>query len=227
MKKYRLLPDTDTNDIAHTCVIAGHSPDKVRWDCVSAGSSDASEMKATVTSILEKLIREKGVNTFLCGMTRGMSLLMAGYVIKLKKKYPDIRLKCYVPDQGFLQSWPEDQKALFLRTTEKSSAAYYLSDDPNRYIYRTRREYMIDNAAYLLAAYIPGREGGTGEMVRYAYEHGRIVIIVDPETRKEYGHIAYIDHFSTGYICRQLINAVDPFDYEYDSKDLCFIVRVC
>lgn len=186
MKKYRLLTDKDRNDIAHTCVIAGHSPDKIRWDCVSAGSDDAAEMKNTVTAIIEKLIREKGVNTFLCGMTQGMSLLMAGYVIKLKKKYPDIRLKCYVPDQGFLRSWSEDQKALFMRTTEKSSAAYYMADEPIRYIYQTRREYMVDNAAYLLAAYTQGTDSGTGEMVRYAYEAGRIVIIVDPETRKVY-----------------------------------------
>ena len=50
---------------------------------------------------------------------------------------------------------------------------------------------------------------------------------MDPETRKEYGHIAYLDHCSTGYICSQLINAVDPFEYGYDSKDLFFIVRVC
>jgi len=49
---------------------------------------------------------------------------------------------------------------------------------------------------------------------------------MDSETRKEYGHIAYIDHCSTGYICSQLINAVDPYEYGYDTKDLCFIVRV-
>lgn len=54
-----------------------------------------------------------------------------------------------------------------------------------------------------------------------------MVAEIDAEKRKEYGHIAYIDHCSTGYICSQLINAVDPIDYGYESKDLCFIVRVC
>lgn len=54
-----------------------------------------------------------------------------------------------------------------------------------------------------------------------------MVAEMDPETRKEYGHIAYIDHYSTGYICRQLINAVDPYEYGFEDKDLCFIVRVC
>lgn len=49
---------------------------------------------------------------------------------------------------------------------------------------------------------------------------------MDAEKRKEYGHIAYIDHFSTGYICSQLINTVDPLEYGYETEDLCFIVRI-
>ncbi|MCR5035613.1 MAG: hypothetical protein K6B42_09405 [Clostridia bacterium] len=50
---------------------------------------------------------------------------------------------------------------------------------------------------------------------------------MDPETRKQYGHIAYVDNCSTGYTCRQLASAVDPIDYGYESKELCFIVRIC
>jgi len=50
---------------------------------------------------------------------------------------------------------------------------------------------------------------------------------MDPETRKEYGHVAYIDHCSTGYICSQLINAVDPFEYGFEVKNLYFIIRIC
>ena len=44
---------------------------------------------------------------------------------------------------------------------------------------------------------------------------------MDPETRKEHGHIAYIDRCSTGYICRQLINTVDPIEYGYEDEGQC------
>ena len=50
---------------------------------------------------------------------------------------------------------------------------------------------------------------------------------MDAEERKGYGHIAFIDHCSTGYICRQLINTVDPYDYGARSEDFGFIVRIC
>ena len=50
---------------------------------------------------------------------------------------------------------------------------------------------------------------------------------MDAETRKQYGHIAFIDRCSTEYICRQLIEAVDPIEYSIERSKLCFIVRVC
>ena len=50
---------------------------------------------------------------------------------------------------------------------------------------------------------------------------------MDSEERKQYGHIAFVDRYSTGYICRQLINTVDPYDYGADRKELVFIVRIC
>ena len=50
---------------------------------------------------------------------------------------------------------------------------------------------------------------------------------MDAEMRKQYGHIAFIDRFSTEYICRQLIDAVDPIEYSIERSKLCFIVRVC
>ena len=50
---------------------------------------------------------------------------------------------------------------------------------------------------------------------------------MDPETRKNYGHIAFTDRNSTGYICMQLINSVDPVEYDVEDDELCFIIRVC
>lgn len=50
---------------------------------------------------------------------------------------------------------------------------------------------------------------------------------MDAEERKGYGHIAFIDHCSTEYLCRQLINTADPYDYGVESDDFCFIVRIC
>lgn len=50
---------------------------------------------------------------------------------------------------------------------------------------------------------------------------------MDAEERKGYGHIAFVDHCSTGYICRQLISTADPYDYRVEEGDFCFIVRIC
>lgn len=55
----------------------------------------------------------------------------------------------------------------------------------------------------------------------------QMIAEMDPETRKGYGHIAYVDQCSTGYICQQLISAVDSYEYSFAGEDLYFIVRVC
>ena len=54
-----------------------------------------------------------------------------------------------------------------------------------------------------------------------------MVAEMDPEMRREYGHIAYNDQFSTGYICRQLMNAVDPIELDLNEENLCYVVRIC
>ncbi len=49
---------------------------------------------------------------------------------------------------------------------------------------------------------------------------------MDPEMRKQYGHIAYIDYNSTGYLCSLLIHAADPMCCGEKEEDLVFIVRI-
>ena len=54
-----------------------------------------------------------------------------------------------------------------------------------------------------------------------------MVTEMDPEMRREYGHIAFNDQFCTGYICRQLMNAIDPIELDLNEEDLCYVVRIC
>jgi hypothetical protein len=43
--------------------------------------------------------------------------------------------------------------------------------------------------------------------------------------RSEYGHIAFIDRASAGYICRALIHSVDQYDVGMNPYETVFIVR--
>lgn len=45
------------------------------------------------------------------------------------------------------------------------------------------------------------------------------------DQRREYGHIAFIDRASAGYICRALINSVDQYDVGMNPYETVFIVR--
>ena len=172
------------NNIPSTCVLAGHSPDNMPWNC--SRSSGAVKMKNLLMPVMEKLINERGVKHFMCGMSRGASLLEASCILQLKKKYPQISLQCVIPDREFTSLWSASDKAEFRRITAKADSFTAMTDVPVRYGYRTRREYMVDCAGYLICIYVPGSPGPCADMIEYAVSMDRTVIMIDPDTYRVY-----------------------------------------
>lgn len=175
---YQVLFKTEMN-IPASCVLAGHSPEKIRWDC--RYSASAAEMDKKISSLLEKLIKEKGVVHFITGMTRGAGLLCAQSVIRLKKKYPFISLQCVIPDNEYLRDWSADDRALFRRITDKADSILCISDVPIRYGKKMRREFMVDAAMYLICVYRHGTPGPVADMIEYAMNKDRRIITIDPD----------------------------------------------
>lgn len=180
---YQILFRTEMN-IPSTCVLAGHSPDNMPWNCER--SSGAVQMKNTLIPVMEKLITEKGVKHFMSGMTRGASLLEASCVLMLRKKYPQISLQCVIPDREFTSLWSASDKAAFRRIAFKADSLTAMTDVPVRYGRRTRREYMVDCSGYLVCIYVPGSPGPCADMIEYALQLGRGVIMIDPVTYRIY-----------------------------------------
>ncbi|MCR4893684.1 MAG: DUF1273 domain-containing protein [Eubacteriales bacterium] len=180
---YQILFKTEMN-IPSTCVLAGHSPDVMPWNCSS--SSGAVKMKNTLIPLLEKLVTQKGVTHFMCGMSRGAALLEASCVLQMKKKYPQISLQCVVPDKEFTSLWSASDKAAFRRIISKADSVMAMTDVPVRYGRRTRREYMVDCSGYLVCIYVPGSPGPCADMIEYAAGMGRGVIMIDPSSYRIY-----------------------------------------
>ena len=93
----------------------------------------------------------------------------------------------------------------------------------------TNGAYSVDKYYRLQNRYrwFADEELSDAEMEETLAKTPEMIAEMDAEERKQYGHIAFVDYNSTGYICRQLINAVDPYEYGIDRKELVFIVRTC
>ena len=66
----------------------------------------------TTWAAIEEFCIKKGYHTFLSGMADGFDIIAAEEVLRLKKEYPYIRLKCVIPFKGQADRYPEAYKPM-------------------------------------------------------------------------------------------------------------------
>lgn len=109
---------------------------------------------------------KKGVDTFLCGMAIGFDLFAGEEVLKLKKKYPQIKLVACVPCYGQEKSFSKADKKRYKKVYEKADEKVCLAESYYRGCMQQRDRYMADKADMLIA-YCKKDTGGTAYTVGY------------------------------------------------------------
>ncbi|MBE5816965.1 MAG: DUF1273 domain-containing protein [Clostridiales bacterium] len=152
----------------HTCCFFGHR--KI---------NETEELKAKLTKIIEKLIVEKQVNTFLFGSKSRFNSLCQETVTQIKEKYPHIK-RVYV--RGEYPYISESYKSYLLESYEDT---YYPEKILNsgRASYVERNYEMIDNSNYCIVYYDEQnapttRRSGTKIALDYAIKKCKNIISV-------------------------------------------------
>ena len=116
----------------------------------------------------EELIIHNGVDTFICGGAIGFDTLAGRAVIKLKKKYPYIKLILYIPCYDHYKKWSTEDKAIWKYIVSFSDNAMYVKQGPyEEGCMQERNKKMADDAHYCIA-YCIKKGTGTGMTVKYA-----------------------------------------------------------
>lgn len=137
------------------------------------------EGRRQLDDVLRMLYRE-GYRRFLTGMAWGFDLAAARAVIDLRREYDDVRLVAVEPFAGF--------RGLFYGADAEAYDAVLAACDERVAVcgshsvmcYHLRNDYLVDNAAVVVAWYDGGREGGTAYTVKRARRHGVPVINLRP-----------------------------------------------
>lgn len=120
---------------------------------------------------VEKLIEERGVDTFICGGAIGFDTQAAIAVIAAKNNGYNVKLHIYTPCNNQSERWNSRDKKIY---QEILSRADYI-DMVDRPYYegcmKDRNYRMVDNSAFCLC-YYNGRPSGTGQTVSYAKKCG-------------------------------------------------------
>ncbi len=134
--------------------------------CVFTGHRELGDdfSAKKLRNAIEEQIK-KGVIDFYNGMAKGFDLAAATAVVKLKKKYPQIRLIACVPCYGQEKYFSEKDKKTYVATLKKADEKIVLSQQYFRGCMQARDRYMAERADGMIA-YCKKDEGGAAYTVK-------------------------------------------------------------
>lgn len=162
----------------NTLCFTGHRPGKI----FSYDPSDNKEMLFKLRDLIVKYIEEHQVDTFITGMALGIDQWAARIVLKLKEKYPHIKLVAAVPCANHCGKWPESSQRDWKAIIDKCDTVHYVSEEPyTSWCMQKRNEWMVDNSKFVIGAW-DGTKGGTGNCINYAKKKGSNIVQLHPKT---------------------------------------------
>lgn len=152
-------------DINETCCFTGHR-------------AIAANLQPKVSVCVEETIKmliDKGITTFISGGAIGYDMLAAGIVLRLKAKYPQIRLIMALPCKDQHVKWAPSIQQSYRHILNHADETIYLSEKYCTGCMHLRNRFMVDNSS-VCVAYMTHRTGGTAYTVNYAAEKGIEII---------------------------------------------------
>lgn len=112
---------------------------------------------------------QDGYTVFITGMAPGIDLWAGCIVLRLKDRFPDIKLIAAVPYPEFRERWSDEWKAKYDRIISGADCVQIISRAPSTTAYQRRNEWMVDHSSKVIAVY-SGKASGTRNTIRYAKE---------------------------------------------------------
>ncbi len=146
---------------SQTCCFTGHRdiPPEV-WPKLS------QRLEAAV----ERLIGE-GYCYFGAGGALGFDTMAAKVVLRLRRKYPQIRLILVLPCPSQADRWPAADVAVYRRILQQADKVVYTSQHYTRGCMFVRNRHLVDHSSVCLC-YQTSPTGGTAYTVHYAQTPG-------------------------------------------------------
>lgn len=133
-----------------------------------------------IAAKLEKTIIEligRGVKFYGAGGALGFDTLAAQTVLKLKKKYPDIKLILVLPCLTQTRGWPTEDIEEYERIKTQADKVVYTSREYTRDCMHIRNRHLVDHSS-VCVCYQTKETGGTAYTTTYAKTMGLEIINV-------------------------------------------------
>lgn len=141
------------------------------------GISPAESAKK-LESVLIDLIENQGYTIFRAGGAIGFDTIAALCVLKLREKYPQIKLHIYIPCKNQDKYFTAAEKKLYKLIIKRADETFLLQENYSNAAMHTRNRAMVDGSD-ICVALMTKLTGGTYSTVRYARQkHVPVVDLV-------------------------------------------------
>jgi uncharacterized phage-like protein YoqJ len=165
---------------AYTCCFTGHRRFR---------PGEAPKVQARLDEILEYLITCRGVRYFGAGGALGFDTMAAETVLRLKPRYPQIRLILVLPCPEQAKYWPAADAAVYERHKKLADRVVYIARSYYNGCMQERNRHLVDHSAWCVS-YQYAAAGGAAYTVDYARKNGLALMSCINEAEKEDGQRA-------------------------------------
>ena len=157
------------------CCCIGHLPKGFIWGYYNNCNQQHQEYLRLLEYIINQDISKNGFNYFICSCSIGADMDFAETVIKLRNKYPHIRLEIasLCPNQD-LKLRKED-KQRYQNILKNADIVNILSPTYTLFCMNKRNRYMINKSEKVLAIWNGSKKDGTYNKIRYAYKKKKMM----------------------------------------------------
>lgn len=154
-----------------TCCFSGHRE-------LPTGLKQWLLTKRLEKTVIEQI--ENGVRFFGSGVALGFDTLAAKAVLKLREKYPAIKLILVLPCPTQAQRWSAEDVEEYELIKVQADKVVYTSQEYTKDCIFKRNRHLVDNSSVCIC-YLTKDSGGTAYTVRYAQNKGlRIFNLAQP-----------------------------------------------
>ena len=120
--------------------------------------------------------------TLVTGMALGVDTAFWEVAAKLRKSNKNIKIETAVPFVGQEKKWTHESQKQYTQMLSESDKVTTVSEGGfATYKMMARNRYMVNKSDVVIAV-IHKETGGTAQCVKYAKEHNKVVIEINPQT---------------------------------------------
>lgn len=153
----------------HRCCFTGHRPEKLKLSEQKLAALLETEIKRAIAC---------GFTTYITGMAKGVDLIAAEIVLRLRERDDRLKLICALPHPGFGQHWGGGWTERFQRVLAQADLSRTICPGFSRASYQARNEWMVRHSALVIAVF-NGESGGTKNTLDFAQRSNVPCVVID------------------------------------------------